>query len=153
MKTWIKISITALIAGLGIATISYLAQAPTATPITFSLSLEKNGDDDALLSTVILKGTGENFLFPEIELGSDWGCSITSKEKFNFENSIAEVYCYSAGAGSLFQAKETASGDLEVVRYLVTEVPDYENKTYSIEITDPSSVYTFDLLETQHIAQ
>lgn len=153
MKTWIKISITALIAGLGIAAISYLAQAPTATPITFSLSLEKNGNDDALLSTVILKGTGENFLFPEIELGSDWGCSITSKEKFNFENSIAEVYCYSAGAGSLFQAKETDSGDLEVVRHTVTEVPNYENKTYNIEITNPQSVYSFDLLETQHIVK
>lgn len=81
------------------------------------------------------------------------GCSLTKKESFEFEESLDEVYCYFAGGGQLFQAKETTSGDLEVVRYLVTEVPNYENKTYNIEITNPQSVYSFDLLETQHIAK
>lgn len=155
MKSSPKILLTVLIVGIGITAISYFTQTPTYTPVTFSFTLDAQpqSETDVPMSNIILKGSAEGLLLKDIPVGGDTGCSVTEKEKFDFEDSVAEVYCYYAGSGQLFQAKETASGDLEVVRYLVTEVPDYENKTYSIEITNPSSVYTFDLLETQYIAK
>ncbi len=145
----ISLIVTACIAG--ILMITYFVHAPTA--VTFSFTLEDAKDDEGLLSTIILKGNGKNLLFPDVPVGTGTGCSVTEKTKFDFADSLAEVYCYYAGGGQLFQAKETDAGDLEVFRYTVSEVPKNENKTYSIDITNPQSIYTFDLSKTQRIAK
>lgn len=155
MKSSPKILLTILLVGIGITAISYFTQEATYAPVTFSFALEQQPQSEigAPMSNVILKGSAEGLLFKDIVLGENTGCSVTEKELFDFEDSIAEVYCYYAGGGQLFQAKETPSGDLEVFSYTVSEVPNYEDKTYSIEITNPQSIYTFDLLKTQYIVK
>lgn len=130
-------------------------QAPTRTPVTFSFTLEKQAQVETAIQTlnISLNASAKGMLWENVVIGEGVGCSVTEKEQFDFEDSIAEVYCYYAGSGQLFQAKETPSGDLEVFSYTVSEVLNYEDKTYSIEITNPQSVYTFDLLNTQYIVK
>ncbi|MCR4311660.1 MAG: hypothetical protein NUV56_00080 [Candidatus Uhrbacteria bacterium] len=121
----------------------------TARTVEVSFRVDQVGTPDAPVSDVILVTKG--IIAPgttdaDKRVGIGQGCEVVEPANFDFpDESIAEVYCYSAGAGDVFQARTTASGDLEVVRYLVSEVPDYENETYDIQIDEPESVYTFDL--------
>ncbi len=113
--------------------------------------VERNaGDGDAPVSEIYLVTEG---LYGALEdpgrsMGRGQGCKNVEPEDFDYpQESLAEVYCYFAGGGDLFQARVNSGGDLEVVRYEVVEVLNYEAGTNSIDITNPESVYTFDLEE------
>lgn len=110
------------------------------------------GDGDAPVSEVFLMTDIAGFKAEGIGVGRGQGCAVVDPHDFDFpDESVAEVYCYFAGGGDVFQARVNSSGDLEIVRHTVTETLDYEAGTNSIEITDPESVYTFDLEEGSEV--
>lgn len=81
-----------------------------------------------------------------VRVGSADGCRVAEPLEFKYKgDSVAEVYCYFAGTGDLFQAHESAAGDIEVVHYDIAERVDPETTTLYIDVLNPESLYTFDL--------
>lgn len=133
----------AVLAGSGCA-------ASTSVPVDVSFRVEAREADayDVPRSDVYLLMTGFDRRLAEegSRVGTGPGCQVTEEADFAFpDESLAEVSCYFAGAGDVFQAHHTASGDIEVTHYDVAEVIDADAGSYSMQMLNPTSVYTFDL--------
>ena len=86
---------------------------------------------------LVMDGLGPKAGTLGLRMGSGYGCVVSEPADYEFtDTSLAEVNCYWAGGGEIFQALVNDAGDLEVLRYGTDEFAG---------MGSPQSVYTFNL--------